>query len=440
MSVRGIRRTALLLTAALGAAGIGAQTAAAAAPPAAPGELVATGVRAVATDGHRYATWIGADDVIHVVDGRNAPSSYSGPLPPACAGAVQLRTVAGAGQLALTCYQPDRDARSSPNLRLSLGARAWHELPAAWWPERADPWSIYPRLGRIGARRLEIEELSGRTTLVDLASGERRQTIGTITDAVDLDGVDPLRAMCAPLERSLPERWNGVPPFQPAFFDGTTAIVANGFESTLTAQRCGESQPTVLTRYGIEPQLGAGIVSYSSYADGFSPASAYLPACRIELTWAFANTPQTLQHTAGALWVLTPSGELRRIALPAATCTAAPQARLTPAGGGARTLPAVSWSAPSWNGATAERLPLPGAATPRIGRAGRALTVRTARRASGVTWQVGRRALRARAVGSGGRTWRFTPPRGARGKTLTVTARGVVAGGGAAQFAFALRR
>lgn len=444
----------LLLTAGIAAAtgGAGLSTAAAAAAPAGAGKLMDTGIRASATDGARYAAWVDTRGVVHVVDVRGAAGSYTTPLPQVCGGAIALTAVAGSGQLVINCRLADTRGRTTPNWRLDLGARSWHELSAAAWPKRDWDGSLYPLPTAVGARWLQLADGGEGPALVNLESGAVRYPVGAATDVIDLDAAEPLQPLCAPLERSLPERWNSAPPFMPASFDGETLVAENGRGmGTLTVQRCGELAPTELSGAAYDAQVGSGIVSWS--ASGRSPSSefprAYLPSCRARLDWPTVSKFEdiwTVDHTADALWVpITDNREeratLRRFPLPAA-CVALPKARVTPAGGGARTLPAVRWSAPSWGGATAERLPLPGATTPRVGRAGRALTVRTTRRASGLTWQVagGRRALRARAVGSGGRTWRFTPPRRARGKTLTVTARGVVPGDGTARFAFALRR
>jgi len=438
-----IARAALgaLLTAALGAAVTTATTATAAAAAAnGPGEVVAQGVRTTATDGARFAIWIGAGDVVHVADARDADGSYTTPLPASCAGSSPT-AVAGSGQLVLTCQMPGKDARSSPNVRLDLAARSWHELPTSVWPERADPYSIFPVPSAVGARWLQIDELYGTTALIDLANGELRRPVGLATDVVDLDSAEPLRAMCAPLERSLPSHWEAAPPFLPATYDGETLLAVNGRNlSVATVQRCGEPRPTELTdAYSSSAQLGAGVLSY----DHRGGPAAYLPACRVQLAWALRSTSlRAVAHTADAIWALVARGdgtELRRIPLPRA-CAALPKAQIAPVGGRARTLIAADWEAAG--GAAATRLPLSGATTPRSARAGRALTVRTARRASGLTWQVAgaRRATRAQAVGRGGRLWRLTPPRAAGGKVVTVTAKGVAPGGGAARFQFALSR
>lgn len=438
-----IGRVALgaLLTAALGAGTATAATAAIG-----PGKVVAQDLRATATDGARFAIWIGVDDVVHVVDARDADGSYTTPLPASCAGSrltaiAGSAAIAGSGQLVLTCQLPGEDARSSPNVRLDLAARSWHVLPTSVWPERADLSSVFPRPGAVGARWLQIDEVYGTTALIDLAGRELRRPVGRATDAVDLDAVEPLRAMCTPLERSLPSRWDSAPPFLPATYDGETLLAVNGRGlSVVTVQRCGEPRPTELTEaYASRMQLGAGVVSYE-HDNGLA---AYLPACRVQLTWALRRASlRAVAHTADAIWAWTTRGdasELHRIALPRA-CATLPRARVAPAGGRARTLTASDWDV---RGVTAaRRLPLPGAAMPRFGRAGRMLTVRTTRRASALTWQVAgsRGATRAIAIGRGGRTWRITPPRRAGGRTVTVAAQGVTPGGGAARFQFALSR
>lgn len=293
-----------------------------------------------------------------------------------------------------------------------------------------------------GRRWLAFEPYGAARFYADRETGEVRHDTGTATDAPDLDAPELLRPMCVPLRRPLPAGAADVDPFGVTAYDGETALADNG--GMLTVQRCGEPRSTAIAGDAGQgsAQLSGGVVSWSDSwgLPGNRDVFAYLPACRLRLSWSVAAVTASA-HTRRAVYVTSQPDEgprvARRIPLPDA-CAAQPRLprlRLTGAGR-TTTLDAIGWTVPSWDRVTVDRMPAPGALEPATPPpAGRTLTVRTAVAVRGISW--GLRMYRygtARAIRRGGRLWRLALPARAPGEPLTLTVRGAAPGGGSVTY------